>query len=83
MVGVSNNDLAVEVKKQACELESTKAELTTCMDRLKANLKAKFNDMQAYIEKAIEAQMERFMAMQMKEKEPVRVDGSSNSAPQV
>lgn len=34
MVGVSNNDLAVEVKKHAREMESTKIELTSRMDKL-------------------------------------------------
>lgn len=34
MVGVSNNDLAAEVKKQAREMESTKTELTSLMDKL-------------------------------------------------
>lgn len=45
MIAVNNNDLAIEVKKWACELESAKIELTTCMHKLETNLEARFNDM--------------------------------------
>lgn len=36
MGGISNNDVSVKVKKQACEMESIKLELTSRMDKLEA-----------------------------------------------
>lgn len=44
MVRVNNNDLAAEVKRQTIVLKNTKAELSTRMDRLDANLEVRFKE---------------------------------------